>query len=1150
MNLQRIFLRRVAGIDPPFAIEKLSPAINVVVGPNGSGKTSLRKAVAATLWPKRDASKSLEIESDWQDGVRTLHADREGGHVSWSENGSPIDEPMVPDIHLAPCYTLGVDDLLLHDNTTDQVIANDIRVAMSGGYDVRGVIKGLFTPSTQLGRRETKEHGDAKAKYHSVQTDQRHLAKEEERLATLREQERAATAARDTIARIDDALALYKTRSALRTARMRIAELPSAIAKLSANDNTLLDQLESAQSGAAEEIDNLGDQISHAEGEINGSGFGANVPAQDEVDAATDRLQQLKTVEVRLAEIDRSRAGAVAKLDDARKSLAGTLDAEAVSAATLPTLEQIERFVRRRDQTRARRDAITQRIRALAGEATGEDAGLLAEGTNLLRDWLAAPSPAEPSARTPIVFATVGIIAIGVALAFLHHLAWLLLAGAGVGVALGAVLTSSLVRPSGVSRSQCEQRFRELGIAALTAWTSEHVRTLLRELERRLATAHLAESAAKERASLERQLHASDLDDAELANEALSLRTAVGIDVGEDLALHEIARACREYADARGELLDLDAQVTAYQRERQSLRERIDVFLREHGFAAAGTIEDTAALGGKLMQLQRRLDKYRGASERRQEAMSTLERARVKFANAETAIRTFYENRGLAAGERPLLESLLRQLPEYANVIAEQRRCVQRVEELEGKLGQRAEFLDADEASLIAWREVEKAKNETLTEISQEIGRIQNRIETARTGTIVAEALARVAITRDALLDAVEQARLAAAGRFLLEQVDEQHEKQSRPAVLERAMQNFAAFTHNAFELTLADSDDAGFRARDTSRNRFVELSELSDGTRIQLLLAVRLAFATSAERDARIPLMLDEALSTSDPDRFRAVVEALAILACEGRQIFYLTSNPADVVAWRAAARGDAAHDVEIVDLGRIRWQQAAIDSAAELALPAPRLIPQPDGMTAEQYGVALGVPPAAAHEPIESLHLFYVLRHNLPLLYRLIGEFRINTLGRWESFSRSGRASLLLADDACRRLDALCACTRAAHEAASIGRGRPVDDQALADSGAVSDRFMAAVRAANREVGGDARHLLEAVDRSVKGFRTDKLRDLEDHLRDHAYLDERPQLDVAEIYARSLEPIRAALADHVLEQKECLALVADLLAAFRYAD
>ena len=41
---------------------------------------------------------------------------------------------------------------------------------------------------------------------------------------------------------------------------------------------------------------------------------------------------------------------------------------------------------------------------------------------------------------------------------------------------------------------------------------------------------------------------------------------------------------------------------------------------------------------------------------------------------------------------------------------------------------------------------------------------------------------------------------------------------------------------------------------------------KLSDGTRAQLILAARLAFAEEAEQGAALPLFLDEALDHSDP--------------------------------------------------------------------------------------------------------------------------------------------------------------------------------------------------------------------------------------------------------------------------------------------
>ena len=132
VKLELIRLKRVPGIDPAFTIQDLSPGINVVIGPNGSGKTSFRKAVAATLWPSAHPSKQLEVQSEWKDGDRRLDALRDGGAVTWTVDDANADAPAVPPAHLEQCYTLGVSELLLSNNVADQAIAKEIRVADVG----------------------------------------------------------------------------------------------------------------------------------------------------------------------------------------------------------------------------------------------------------------------------------------------------------------------------------------------------------------------------------------------------------------------------------------------------------------------------------------------------------------------------------------------------------------------------------------------------------------------------------------------------------------------------------------------------------------------------------------------------------------------------------------------------------------------------------------------------------------------------------------------------------------------------------------------------------------------------------------------------------------------------------------------------------
>jgi DNA repair protein SbcC/Rad50 len=81
-------------------------------------------------------------------------------------------------------------------------------------------------------------------------------------------------------------------------------------------------------------------------------------------------------------------------------------------------------------------------------------------------------------------------------------------------------------------------------------------------------------------------------------------------------------------------------------------------------------------------------------------------------------------------------------------------------------------------------------------------------------------------------------------------------------------------------------------------------LEQLSDATRVQLLLALRLGSLEQAERGCGpLPLCLDEVLATTDPQRYAAIANALLQIAESGRQVLYVTADPAEVEAFVLAA-------------------------------------------------------------------------------------------------------------------------------------------------------------------------------------------------------------------------------------------------------
>ncbi|RMF85016.1 MAG: hypothetical protein D6739_05165, partial [Nitrospirae bacterium] len=399
-------------------------------------------------------------------------------------------------------------------------------------------------------------------------------------------------------------------------------------------------------------------------------------------------------------------------------------------------------------------------------------------------------------------------------------------------------------------------------------------------------------------------------------------------------------------------------------------------------------------------------------------------------------------------------------------------------------------------------------------------------VRAAEAGGELEAARAAVAEARAHLAARREELRLAAVAEVLLAQVERDHRSVAAPPLLRRAEGWFAAFTRHRYRLRVGAEGELVAVEAESGAERTLE--QLSDGTRAQLLLAARVAFATHHEGEEPLPLMLDEALSVADPDRFAAVAAALLELAAAGRQVFYLTANPDDVARWAAVCRKAGADPPQVVDLAAVRTGGAALQSTDLAAPREAEPVPAPEGLTPEAYGARLGV---ARPDPARpgAVHLFHLLRHDLPLLHRLLTGPRLATVGQWRTLRDTGGDAGLGPGEAAR-LDALCDLAEAACAASRVGRGRPVDRAALEQSGAVSRRYLEPLAAVAAEVGGDARALLARLarpkdDPRTRGFRTDKRQLLEEYLRQEGYLDERPPLDAEGLRLRLLAELGPAL-------------------------
>ena len=408
--------------------------------------------------------------------------------------------------------------------------------------------------------------------------------------------------------------------------------------------------------------------------------------------------------------------------------------------------------------------------------------------------------------------------------------------------------------------------------------------------------------------------------------------------------------------------------------------------------------------------------------------------------------------------------------------------------------------------------------------LREEIAGLDAEVRQARRAGSLEDLIVRRDDARADVAERRDAAIFTEAGRFLIDAVEVEFEKTQMPRVFERARNHFSAFTRHGYELRIGRERDAPrLFAVDLGRDARRELDELSDGTRAQLLLAARVAFAEEVEGGLALPLFLDEALDQSDPVRFDAIAASLGqIAADQGRQVFYLTSDPLDVERIRRALDAAGFTVASEIDLGAVRGRAAAIREASDLRVRPSPGVPEPVGVTAAEYGHLLGVPHFSPLRGHPRQHFLFLLPDDLPLLHELL-ESGVERVGQWATVAGSPLAAGLAArcptagqiGARVRLLEVFC-------EVWSLGRGRPVDRAAVAASGAVSRRYLDGVADIARELDGDAEALLAVIrgrrEVRVRGFREAKADALEEYLRDGGYIDDRPVPGEGEVRRRVL--------------------------------
>jgi len=1118
LTFSALRVRRLYGLEHDLRVDGLCTGVNIIYGSNASGKTTLARALRLLLWPGEAGTERPILSGDFSLDGDAWSVDLEGSTCTYQRERRQASRPTLPPSNQNHRYHLYLPDLLAATDG-DEGFARQILQEAQGGVDVAGAAESLDweIPNRRKGAtaREMETRREAVREAEAAQRD---LREQEASLDRLREQ---LEAARDAAVRADtlrQALDVVEAQTTLEEAQARLDAFPSVMESVRGDEAETLDALQKRLRDAEEKIDERTAARAEAEDAITDN----ILPEEGVPDGRVERIralvQDLREQERTVRDTQAALEGATSEETSAWDRLGTGIDREQAAQIDLPAVERIESHVQKVEEVQGQRSAYQTAHRLLHGdqEEDAPDLDALKRGLRALQRWLQFPDdrdPGEPST------ASLGLILAGLAVAVLGGVLWLTGTGAPAGFApalsgLGAIIVMLEVwrrsRSGGAgagARSTFEDEFRRTGLSAPT-WTREAVEEAADDLLNRLQAARLEKRKQSEWERLKPGLREARETARELKNERRRIADEIGLDPDvSSRSLPWLVDRITQWQSAYDDRKRLQSRLQTAEETVREQREQLANLVAPYGF---DRVESGAQAEEIVTRLETARTQLREARDARSRATDELQRAKGTRTTVQEEIEALYERLGIEVGEEERLRNRAERHADYEEAVAAAReaRAVrdQQLRQLRGRNGYREGMEAADPERL--QRQIREAdeKADRSEDLVRQINEIERDIEDAREGGTLEEQRAAYRQARHALVQEREADYARAAGKALADYVQKKTRHQGMPPVFDRARSLFAEITRHRYELDL-DPKTVSFRAIDRVEDRGFALDALSSGTKVQLLLAVRVAFVESQEQTCRVPLVLDETLANSDEEKASAIIEAIRTISASGRQVLYLTAQRDEVQKWQAGLDGDDV-PCSVVSLSDAEDPPPAGDGAT---VPAARPIPDladADAQSHDDLGAALNVSRWSPREPLGRTSLWYLVEDPERLL-DLVTE-GIRTWGQLEfQYRRAGLAATGLEETAFRRIEARADAVASWREAWTVGRGRPVDRTVLEASGAVSEKFIDGVSELAEERDGDAEALLhelrERTDERTKGFYSSKADELEAYLQDHDYLDSR---------------------------------------------
>ncbi|QQS40264.1 MAG: AAA family ATPase [Acidobacteriota bacterium] len=857
------------GIFEDFHLEGLKPGINLLVGENEAGKSTLMKFLKYTLFgyprskdqrmdPLRGGNHGgrIVVEANGGSYVVDRRPGVKGGLIEITIEGGtdPADLRSIAGTAsmelFENVYAFSLAELVDMESLKDSGVEDRIfSIGLGlGGRSISGIAGKISSRADELYKasgsknrvaeilKEVKELEGQISDLQAGHAEYKRLAGEIRELeASIKDEEEVLGVLRKTSVALDQLIRSYESYAAIAACRNELESLPDEAGfaeDIEAKHDRLLEQQESV----SEDLRELRDGTEDRRGIRRLRELIGEIVCNEELLSRKDGVEHLRAnvvaYEHRVEDRESLRRNATAITSEIIRGMekiseAWNEDDLASFAEETAHLDRLEQFAGRFEEAKERKREI--RLKQEADAA------------------IPAPFPIRP-----VLVILAIVLAIASAPLFYYGI---LAAAIAVAAIAAVVIIGSFFVGIGKTDEEAEDEVRKFEAETVEPLERKYREYLIAELK---LSPELSPEKAKDAVK-----EASRLKDRRNERET-TLRT-IGEQFDSDIAAFE--EAARELADVAGIETPGPADAArriadAYDAEKEKRelragyeRELADLISRERGSVAR-----LAEIADDITELYMSVGVEDEAAFRERIA----EEARVK------------ELKARIAAERNVIGS-----------IAGPERVDEVVESLEGR--EKAE-LDGEKFGVDT--AVENREN-GLRELTAELGAMRNQKNTIEGESDLPDLLAEKEVLANRLRAAYEEWLARKVSLRLFEEVREEFERDRQPAVIRNTGRHFGAITHGRYERVSVALEDKAVAVFDgTGRSKSID--ELSRGTKEQLLISLRLGFIEEYERESEpLPVIVDDVFVNFDDGRAAEAASVFWDFANGSRQILIFTCHP-----------------------------------------------------------------------------------------------------------------------------------------------------------------------------------------------------------------------------------------------------------------